>query len=144
MKNLFKKLTFLFFYLCIITIVFYFLFIKIYQTNSLIFPYAITPFDICKLYPDTWKLLKKLYLLFLYLSNIILFLKFYNLFFHKTNKKQIPPFIYKLNEKELNLLIGNNELNKPIYIPEKGLYQSILITGTIGTRKNFFCNVSFY
>ena len=36
----------------------------------------------------------------------------------------------------INLLIGlDNITKKKIYIPEKGLYQNFLITGTIGTGK---------
>ena len=40
------------------------------------------------------------------------------------------------NQKELNLLIGYDEKNKKdIFIPESGLYQNFLITGTIGSGK---------
>ena len=49
------------------------------------------------------------------------FIKYYN------NKSQAP---------NLNLYIGNNcKLNTPVYLPEKSLFQNILITGTIGTGK---------
>ena len=36
---------------------------------------------------------------------------------------------------ELKILIGKNNNNEKVFIPEKGLYQNILITGTIGTGK---------
>ena len=50
-----------------------------------------------------------------------------------------------INKNNLNLLIGiNPENQKQIFITEKGLYQNILITGTIGSRKNKFCNVSIF
>lgn len=40
------------------------------------------------------------------------------------------------NSEQLNLLIGLTiSSNKKIYLPEKGLYQNFLITGTIGTGK---------
>ena len=35
----------------------------------------------------------------------------------------------------INLLIGNDSNGNPVYIPEKSLYQNILITGGIGTGK---------
>ncbi|MBQ8300097.1 MAG: type IV secretion system DNA-binding domain-containing protein [Clostridia bacterium] len=39
-------------------------------------------------------------------------------------------------ENELSLFVGINEENgEQITIPEKGLYQNVLITGTIGTGK---------
>ena len=39
-----------------------------------------------------------------------------------------------LNTNELNLLVGYNYNNKnKIYLTEKGLFQNILITGTIGS-----------
>ena len=39
------------------------------------------------------------------------------------------------NKKYLKILIGTDTKNNKIFIPEKGLYQNILITGTIGTGK---------
>ena len=135
MKNFFKKIAFMLLYFSFVTFLYHILFKNIFYTNSLIFPYAITPFDICKVYPDTWILLKKIYLISLYISNFILFQKIYNLFYPKFFKNKRKLLINNLNKKELNLLIGYNSYNEPIYINEKGLYQSILITGTIGTGK---------
>ena len=49
------------------------------------------------------------------------------------------------NINSLNLLVGINPDNqKQVFITEKGLYQNILVTGTIGSRKNKFCNVSVF
>ena len=49
------------------------------------------------------------------------------------------------NINSLNLLVGiNSDNQKQVFIPEKGLYQNILVTGTIGSRKNKFCNVSIF
>ena len=39
------------------------------------------------------------------------------------------------NFNNLNLLIGENLNKNKIYIPESGLYQNFLITGTIGSGK---------
>lgn len=40
-----------------------------------------------------------------------------------------------INSNNINLLIGKDSNGKPVYIPEKSLYQNILITGGIGTGK---------
>ena len=52
----------------------------------------------------------------------------------KQNKDNLK--LRKKSNDNLELLIGFNEkLNQDVYIPEKGLYQNFLITGTIGTGK---------
>ena len=71
----------------------------------------------------------------------------FNLFKYFSNIKQ-PSFHFSkkhhfinnslkthLNPEILRLLIGFDDNNTPIYIDENGLYQNILITGTIGTGK---------
>ena len=105
--------------------------------ESLIFPYALTPFDIINLYPKTWKLI----LILFYVSTTFTFcISYYNTF--KNLLKNNHFFINNknlhhkpLNSNELNLKIGTSYDNTDIYIPEKGLFQNILITGTIGTGK---------
>lgn len=105
--------------------------------ESLIFPYALTPFDIINLYPKTWKLI----LILFYVSTTFTFcisyystfknlLKNHHFFTNNKNLHHKP-----LNSNELNLKIGTSYDNTDIYIPEKGLFQNILITGTIGTGK---------
>ena len=87
----------------------------------------------------------------MYIFSIIIILNFiYNCFFIKLfNKKENNSDKINLNfytpSSNLNLYIGKNIENKKIYIPEKGLYQNILITGTIGSGKTSsaiypFCN----
>ena len=57
------------------------------------------------------------------------------------NRKKLKNNINIINfdekyEKKLEICVGKiPEINEKIYIPEKGLYQNILITGTIGTGK---------
>ena len=74
-------------------------------------------------------LFKIFFIIFCFLSHLIIF----NLFFKKLNwfnsKKS---FSYN---SPLNLLIGKNSNNENIYIPEKSLYQNILVTGSIGSGK---------
>lgn len=105
--------------------------------ESLIFPYALTPFDIINLYPKTWKLI----LILFYVSTTFTFcISYYSTFKNLlknnhffTNNKNLHH--KPLNSNELNLKIGKSYDNTDIYIPEKGLFQNILITGTIGTGK---------
>jgi hypothetical protein len=141
----------------------YYIFKPVFVADSIIFPYAIHPFDICKVYPDTWKAIKIIY--------ILTFLISYNLFlikiFRKIKVKNKERFAYtKIKDKskiknklqikveneskhvnkthskskvlknsELKLVLGKNENDEIIEISENGLYQNIFITGTIGSGK---------
>ena len=54
----------------------------------------------------------------------------------KNNKRKIKKYNYEMTKNELKIFIGKNiKNNEEIFIPEKGLYQNILITGTIGSGK---------
>lgn len=132
MKNFIFKFFLFFILFFIIFISLIFLFNPILTATSLIFPYAIHPFDIVKVYPDTWILIKKFYFLSTFFSYAILFRKFSKFF--KFSKKENCKNKNLSSKEELSLLVGLSN-NLPIYIPEKGLYQNILITGTIGTGK---------
>lgn len=119
----------------------YKIFSPIYFQNSIIINYGLHPFDICVEQPILWKYLKILFLITYIYSSIFFSNLFFNLFNFKNAKKiNIKKNNYSLiksNKKnELNLLIGENVNTKElIYLPEKSLYQNILITGTIGTGK---------
>ena len=114
----------------------YLIFKPIFNAEYLIFPYAIHPFDIVSVYPNTWILLKKIYLISFTISYLIIFNKiFNNINFNIPLKLKNKLYLDKTNSiEDLSLLVGISE-NNPIYISEKGLYQNILITGTIGTGK---------
>ncbi len=110
----------------------------IYSAKSIIFPYAIHPFDIVSVYPTTWILLKKYYIISLIISYLIIFSNFYYhlskvSFFSKILKRKNKNK-YKVDKNSINLYVGLSNDEK-IYISEKGLFQNILITGTIGTGK---------
>ena len=64
------------------------------------------------------------------ISNII-YSKFLSKLFISTPLVQTDT----INSNNINLLIGKDSNGKPVYIPEKSLYQNILITGGIGTGK---------
>lgn len=116
----------------------YLIFYPILNSKSLIFPYALHPFDIVKNYPIAWKNLKVLYCVSSYFS-IYATLNSFLLF--KSKKPTIKKSKVSQNnlslENSLNLFVGHNSFtNEKIYITEKALYQNILVTGTIGSREN--------
>jgi len=113
-------------------IIAFFIFRPIFISDTIIFPFAIHPFNICEEQPVIWNTIKFLFIFDYLFSNFIVF----NLFFTKLFSKKIKPNKnIEKNNNELNLNIGFNSLNNLIKIPEKSLYQNILITGTIGTGK---------
>ena len=133
MKNILLTIFILLLSLFIYTLFIFLIFNPIFKATSIIFPYSITEFDICLVYPHTWQTIKKLYLLSCLLSFIILFFKAFSYFSTRCSIKNISVGTPKLKEN-LNLLVGFFN-NSEIYIPEKGLFQNILVTGTIGTGK---------
>ena len=148
MKNLINRLVWLIFSCLLLSCILLIIFMPIFTTNTLIFPYALTPFDICEKYPNIWILIKKLYWICFFISYFIVYNFLYNnIQKHLQNNKRksvSKNTSYNLiPDSSLKLLVGTDFAQKSIYISEKGLYQNILITGTIGTRKNFFCNVPF-
>ena len=129
----------------------YKIFYPIYTATEVIIPYGIHPFDICSKNPELWKIIKITYIFtsslslflighFIYtriILNIFNKIKFFKSNFQKTFNK--PRENYKINsknsQKSLNLKVGKDENNNVIFIPESGLYQNFLITGTIGSGK---------
>lgn len=111
----------------------------LYNAQEIIIDFGLKPFDICKENLELWNLIKKIYIFTFVFSNLIINNYLYNFlinFIKKSIKKNNKKNIKKLNKNEINLIIGYNEkLNQNIIISEKGLYQNILITGTIGTGK---------
>lgn len=115
-------------------------FMPIYQANKIIIPYAVHPFNICKSYPIWWKNIKIVYILFYILANGIIANKIYTTIKRKIKPKKAESQLKETNNKEeLKIFVGKNQENNLIYIPEKSLYQNILITGTIGSGKTSAC-----
>ena len=145
-----KRILFCFIFLIIFFIINYFIFSPIYKLNSVYINYGLHPYDICAKQPELWHFIKIIFIIselfnLIIISNL-LFSKLINfsnnqfsknnkilkLLFNKKEKNITPP---KIDFNNLQLFIGNNENNKNIYIPEKGLYQNIIVTGTIGSGK---------
>ncbi len=80
--------------------------------------------------PFLWNSTKITFIITSIFSTLIIF---YFIFSKFKSKKQIN--IKQEKVPNFGLLIGVDESNNKVYIPEKGLYQNILITGTIGSGK---------
>ena len=98
------------------------------------------PFDICTDNPLLWKYIKITFIVTYIFSNIILSLFLFNRFFIHIFTKKSKVIKNKdskdYNNSKLHLLIGQDlNTNTNVYIPESGLYQNFLITGTIGSGK---------
>lgn len=130
-KTLYTKFNFLSITVLIIFNFNFLIFIKVYLSNN----YSFLLFDKVRCIDSNyWLCVKVLHIV----SNLILWLFIsYNLYsrFFKPSPKE-KKFDTLKDFGNINLFLGNNiESNVPVVIPEKGLYQNILITGTIGTGK---------
>lgn len=124
-----------------------------YTAEEVIITYGIHPFDICSRNPDLWDFLKSSYILIFAFSQIIISYFIYSrilLIFQflkkslKKNSKDKDSFLTPNFNSRINLLIGlESDTNSKIYLPESGLYQNFLITGTIGSGKTSSCMYPF-
>ena len=107
----------------------------IFLASHLRIPYAIYPFDICLKAPIAWKYMKIIYCLCCYYVCFLFSNSIYSIIFKNKINLQIKEKNIKTNSR-ISLYLGNNfSTNTPIYLTEKGLYQNLLVTGTIGTGK---------
>ena len=131
------RILFILLFLSIFSFLFFKVFSPIFKANSLIFPYAVHPFDICNKTPILWQYIKIIFI-FSFLFNSFLFLNsIFSFLFAKKIQKKLVKHQKKINRnsKNLNLYVGKNFNNTPIFLTETNLYQNILITGTIGSGK---------
>ncbi len=141
----FKTKFFIIIFSFFISIIFLIIFKPILTAKDFIFPYSVHPFNIAKNYPKVWFYIKIVYCINLFIANFLVINSIHTFF--KINKNSHPPNIIEplqtQCENNFKLLIGLNSKNKEnVYITEKGLYQNILVTGTIGSRQNEFSDVS--
>ena len=127
------------------------IFYPIYTATEVIIPYGIHPFDICSKNPQLWKIIKTTYIftssLSLFLIGHFIYTRIILNVFNKIknlksnirkkfdNSKENQKSKSKNSQKSLSLKVGKDENNNVIFIPESGLYQNFLITGTIGSGK---------
>lgn len=146
-KKFFSRIFFILFFSLIFSFIAFILFKPIYTSPSLIIPYSLKPYDICIKYPIAWKYIKFSFIIFFVLSSLICSNSIFSLLFNKkpkaiknNSKNLVNPQNHK---NELLLFVGNNESNNLVFIPEKSLYQNILVTGTIGSGKTSSCMYPF-
>lgn len=105
--------------------------------DEVVLDFGIKPFDICNDNPLLWTYIKRIYVVTFIFCNIIInnyiYIPFEKKHLYKKSKQSFSE--YK-KDSSIKLLIGyDKNLQRDIYVPEQGLYQNILITGTIGTGK---------
>ena len=116
------------------------IFQKIFYSNNIFIDFAIHPFNICEKYPDLWNFIKISYVVSFNICILIISHLIYSVIFskQKNNKKNNNNNLfntYSNLNSDLNLLVGTDANDNFVYISKKGLYQNILITGTIGSGK---------
>ena len=150
LKNLLHRLLYCLLFFIIICISGFLLFKPIYYANSIIIPYSLHPYDICITEPDLWQSIKFYFIIFYIASSFICSNALYLMLFHnkrkklhKTHKNINNDALLSTNSNQLLLFIGKNESGNLIFLPEKSLYQNILVTGTIGSGKTSSCMYPF-
>jgi len=125
------------FYFSVLILIF---FIPVLDANSVIIPFALSTFDIVQKFPEFWYNFKIFYTIFCLISMLILtnylfsFLSFlFNSFI--CNKKSNKNLESTIDFSDSHVFIGYNLSNKPVFIPILGLYQNVLVTGSIGSGK---------
>lgn len=130
-NTLSRRLIFNVLFIFILIILHILIFYQIYTSDNIIISFAVHPFNICEKYPDTWLKLKLGYIVISFISSLICTNHIYSFFF--TKKKIFSNS--SVNSDDLSLFIAKSDIGESIILPEKSLYQNILITGTIGSGK---------
>ena len=130
-----RRFIFVAIFLLIVAIINLFIFYPIYLSNIININFAVHPFNICEKYPDGWKLIKFVFIISSLISNFIISNIIYSFLFNKSPNRKEKNKINTLDCDNLNLKIGLTLENDEIYLPVSGLYQNVLITGTIGSGK---------
>lgn len=96
------------------------LFLPLYSAKSIIFNFAITPFDIAKSYPKIWEFLKKTYFIFMFISYSIIFNYLYSTFqkyFQLLNiNKSVNSDSETIDDNSLKLVIGKDSRSEKLFI----------------------------
>ena len=121
----------------------------IYSSRQLTLDYEFLEFNITNAL--TLNKIKYFYIVFFIASRTVLLDRIYEFKLkeifkaHSDARLQCIPANGTSTDLNLQLIVGNDVLNNTtFFIPEKGLYQNILITGTTGSRQNKCCNLPIY
>ena len=102
----------------------------IFLSDSIIFPFSISHFNICSKYPKEWNIIKLIYIFTYIFNTIIISNSIFNILFGTVSFKKTKEITISKKDN-LSLLIGISNDNNSIWVNELGLYQNFLITGTI-------------
>ena len=130
-NTFFRRTLFNFLSIFIIFFIYYFLFKNLYTSNEIIISFAVHPFNLCEKYPIIWYYIKLLYIPVTLIASLICINTLYSSLF---TKKKVIEEKSNVIKSDLHLKIFNDK-NNNLIIPEAGLYQNFLITGTIGSGK---------
>lgn len=125
-----SKCFFIFTFLICGTIFNYLLFLRLFTKHSIDFIFLDNIFHINS---SLWKFTTNVYFISIIISYFAIS---YTLSNHIFKSLPISTKLQNYENNELHLLVGSDvEDDSSVIIPEKGLYQNILITGTIGSGK---------
>lgn len=130
-----KRISFILLFTIIFFVIGYFIFSPLFKLNSVYISYGLYPYDICKKQPIFWHYIKITFVISSIFNLLVISNMIYPRISCKSKQGILPISTEKINQNNLQLLIGRDNQNLNIYIPEKGLYQNMLITGTIGSGK---------
>ena len=112
------------------------IFSPIFHADEIIISFGLHPFDLVFDNPVLWHYIKLSFILFYISSNTILIYTIFSWLSVFPALSESKSKNISLNKNSLHLLIGHDlNLNTNVYVPESGLYQNFLVTGTIGTGK---------
>lgn len=139
LKKFILRLFFIFYFATFFSVILLLFLAPVFDSDNVVIFFATTPFSINSRFPLFWHIIKSLYIVFCFLSFSILcnsIFTFLDLIF-----KNIKPFNIKKNNSnnskndKISLYIGKNSKNSSVFIPLDGLYQNMLVTGSIGSGK---------
>lgn len=126
-----KRIIFNAFFLALLSFIYFSLFLDIYLSDTVTISFAVHPFNICERFPKLWSYIEISSIpIFASASLICINILYSSIFIKKTIKSHKS----SIKISDLYLKIFNTGV-KDLIIPEAGLYQNFLITGTIGSGK---------
>lgn len=133
------RLFFVFYFAIFFSVILLSFLAPVFDSSNVTIFFAMHPFNICEKYPVFWFYLKIFYILFCFISFLILSnscFSIFKVFFFKVLKFfSKAPNISQNKNDEISLYIGKNLKSLPVSIPLSGLYQNMLVTGSIGSGK---------
>lgn len=126
-----RRIVFNALFLAILAFIYFSIFYDVFISDEVIISFAVHPFNICERFPEVWFYIKLFYIPAACASSLICINILYSSLFTREKIIKSSP-ISKTSDLFLKVY---NETDENLFIPESGLYQNFLITGTIGSGK---------